>query len=255
MAEPTSTPKIVVHWLQDSRAQRLLWLLEELNLPYEVKVYKRVNKLAPPELKKVCPFSSPRIPNLTNTHQLHPLGKSPIVEVDGKILAESGYIIDYLVSRYGPHLQPTDPETLESYKYLLHYTEASLQPPLTIGFILSSIKAAPMPFFVRPIANQIVQKVFDSYLSNTYKVNFDFLEGWLKDGRTWFCGEELSGADILLSFPLEVSQGRAEGFNKEAYPKLYSWLERVRGREAWQKAMERVSTVWHYSMVVGGGLE
>lgn len=216
-----STPKIVVHWLQDSRAQRVLWLLEELNLPYEIKVYKRVNKLAPPELKKI-----------------HPLGKSPIVEIDNKVLAESGYIFEYLCSHYGS-LLPSSPEKLEQYKYLLHYTEASLQPPLTIGFVLSSIRSAPMPFFIRPIANQIVQKVFDSYLTATYAGNFDFLEDWLKDGRTWFLGEQLTGADILLSFPLEVSQGRAEGFTQERYPRLYAWVDRVRGREAWQRAMER----------------
>src|SRR5882724_7223161 len=185
---------IFVHHLNNSRSQRILWLLEELGLEYDIRRYQRDPKtmLAPPELR-----------------QIHPLGKSPVVTDDGLTLAESGAIIEYLVGRYGNgRLVPAadTPERLR-YTYWLHYAEGSLQPLLLMKLFFGRIEKGPMPFFAKPVAKAIVAKVVGSFITPNLERNFGYLEGEL--GRSaWFAGPEFTAADIQMSFPLEAAVSR-----------------------------------------------
>ena len=214
---------ITVHHLNNSRSQRILWLLEELGLEYDIKRYQRdaSTMLAPPELR-----------------QVHPLGKSPVITDGGLTIAESGAIIEYLVGRYGNgRLIPAaaTPERLR-YTYWLHYAEGSLQPMLLMKLIFGRIEKGPMPFFARPIAKAISRKVNDAFISPNLERNFDYLEGEL--GRAaWFAGEEFSAADIQMSFPLEAAVARGGLDSKR--PKLMAFLDRVHARPAYKKAIER----------------
>jgi len=214
---------IVVHHLNNSRSQRILWLLEELGLVYEVKRYQRDAKtmLAPPELRAV-----------------HPLGKSPVITDADLTIAESGAIVEYLVGRYGNgRLVPAvnTPEKLR-YTYWLHYAEGSLQPPLLMKLIFDRIERAPMPFFARPIARAISRKTKASFIEPNINRNLDYLEAEL--GKTaWFAGSEFTAADIQMSFPLEAAVVRG-GLNASR-PKLMAFLERIHARPAYKKAIER----------------
>jgi glutathione S-transferase len=214
---------ITVHHLNNSRSQRILWLLEELGLEYGIKRYQRDAKtmLAPPELR-----------------QIHALGKSPVVTDADLTLAESGAIIEYLVGRYGNgRLIPAaeSPERLR-YTYWLHYAEGSLQPLLLMKLFFDRIEKSPMPFFAKPIAKSISARVKDSFIVPNLERNFDYLEGEL--GRsTWFAGEEFSAADVQMSFPLEAAVSRG-GLDAKR-PKLMAFLERIHARPAYRKAIER----------------
>lgn len=214
---------IVVHHLNNSRSQRVLWLLEELGLPYEVKRYERdrATLLAPPELA-----------------QVHPLGKSPII-VDGALtLAESGAIIEYLVTRYGAGRFAPRADTADRARYLywLHYAEGSAMPPMLIKLIFDRIERSPMPFFAKPIARGIVAKVRGSFIEPRLKQHLDFMEGEL--GRSlWFAGGEFTAADIQMSFPLELAIRRA-GLDA-GRPRLMAFLERIHARPAYQRALDR----------------
>jgi glutathione S-transferase len=214
---------IIVHHLNNSRSQRILWLLEELGLDYEIKKYQRDAKtmLAPPELRAV-----------------HPLGKSPVIQDGDTIVAESGAIIEYLVERYGNgRLQPAPgtPERLR-YTYFLHYAEGSAMPPLLLKLVFDRVENAPAPFFVRPIARAIASKVKDGFVLPQLRQHLAFLEGELEH-RDWFAGDAFSAADIQLSFPLEAAASRA-GLDAK-YPKLNAFLERIHARPAYQRALER----------------
>jgi glutathione S-transferase len=214
---------IVVHHLNNSRSQRILWLLEELGLEYDVKRYQRDAKtmLAPPELRAV-----------------HPLGKSPLITDADLTIAESAAIVEYLVGRYGNgRLVPAvnTPEKLR-YTYWLHYAEGSLQPPLLMKLIFDRIERAPMPFFARPIARAISRKTKASFIEPNINRNLDYLEAEL--GKTaWFAGSEFTAADIQMSFPLEAAVVRG-GLNASR-PKLMAFLERIHARPAYKKAIER----------------
>jgi glutathione S-transferase len=214
---------IVVHHLNNSRSQRILWLLEELGLEYDVKRYQRDAKtmLAPPELRAV-----------------HPLGKSPVITDADLTIAESAAIVEYLVGRYGNgRLVPAvnTPEKLR-YTYWLHYAEGSLQPPLLMKLIFDRIERAPMPFFARPIARAISRKTKASFIEPNINRNLDYLEAEL--GKTaWFAGSEFTAADIQMSFPLEAAVVRG-GLNASR-PKLMAFLERIHARPAYKKAIER----------------
>ncbi len=214
---------IIVHHLNNSRSQRILWLLEELGLEYDIKRYQRDPKtmLAPPELR-----------------QVHPLGKSPVITDEGRTIAESGAIIEYLVGRYGNgRLIPAEdtPERLR-YTYWLHYAEGSLQPLLLMKLFFDRIEKAPMPFFAKPIAKAIAGKAKGSFIVPNLERNFDYLEGEL--GRsTWFAGAEFSAADVQMSFPLEAAVSRGGLDSKR--PKLMAFLERIHARPAYRKAIER----------------
>jgi glutathione S-transferase len=217
---------ITVHHLNNSRSQRVLWLLEELGLPYEIKRYKRdpQTMLAPASLREV-----------------HPLGKSPVI-TDGELtLAESGAIIEYLIERYGNgRLVPTPgtPEHLR-YTYWLHYAEGSAMPPLVMKLIFDEIEKSSMPFFVRPIARLIVSRVKSSFIEPYIAQNLDYMEAELGKS-TWFAGNEFTAADIQISFPLEAAVARA-GLNASR-PKLMAFLNRIHTRPAYQQALERGGT-------------
>ncbi|WP_457336047.1 glutathione S-transferase [Rhizobacter sp. P5_C2] len=217
---------IVVHHLNNSRSQRVLWLLEELGVPYEIKKYQRNPKtmLAPPELL-----------------QVHPLGKSPVITDEGNTLAESGAIIEYLLARFGPGNQgrlkpePGTPEALR-FTYWLHFAEGSAMPPLLLKLIFDRIPKAPMPFFVKPIAKGISAKVLALMVEPNLKRQLDFMEAELGKSE-WFAGSEFSAADIQMSFPVEASAQRA-GLDARR-PKLMAWLKRIHARPAYQRALER----------------
>lgn len=214
---------ITVHHLNNSRSQRVLWLLEELGLAYEVKRYERDPKtmLAPESLRKV-----------------HPLGKSPVI-TDGELtVAESGAIIEYLVERYGKgRLAPAagTPERLR-YTYWLHFAEGSAMPPLLMKLVFDRIEKGPMPFFVKPIAKAIAGKVKGSFIEPNLTRQLDYIEGELGK-HAWFAGDDFSAADIQMSFPLEAAAARG-GLGKSR-PKLMQFLERIHQRPAYQRALER----------------
>ena len=214
---------ITLHHLDNSRSQRILWLLEELGVPYEIKRYRRDPKtmLAPPELKRV-----------------HPLGKSPVI-TDGELtLAESGAIIEYLAERYGDGklLPPAGtPERLRC-SYWLHYAEGSAMPPLLLKLVLNRVRTAPAPFFVKPIARNIADKVDRNFTDPQLKLHLDYLEAELGE-HEWFVGDSLSAADIQLSFPLEAFAARG-GLDRD-YPHLHAFLQRTHARPAYRRALER----------------
>jgi glutathione S-transferase len=213
---------ITVHHLNNSRSQRILWLLEELGVPYEIKRYQRDPKtmLAPPELR-----------------QIHPLGKSPVI-TDGDItLAESGAIIEYLAERYGQgRLLPSSgtPERLRC-NYWLHYAEGSAMPPLLLKLVFRRVETAPAPFFVKPVAKGIAHKVLQSFVDPQLKLHLDYLEGELGKSA-WFAGNEFSAADIQMSFPLEAFAARG-GLDANR-PRLWALLQRIHARPAYQRALQ-----------------
>jgi glutathione S-transferase len=213
---------IIVHHLNNSRSQRVLWLLDELDLAYEIKPYQRQpSMLAPPELRKV-----------------HPLGKSPVIEDGGMILAESGAILEYLAERYGAgRLVPAagTPERIR-YTYWMHFAEGSAMPPLLLKLIFDRMKSGPMPFFVRPVARAIADRALGSFVLPNLERNLDFMEGELAR-REWFAGPQFTAADIQMSFPLEAA--RARGGLDEKRPRLMNFLEKIHSRPAYRRALER----------------
>ena len=202
---------ILVHHLENSRSQRVLWLLEELKLPYEVVRYERNTKtmLAPPELRKV-----------------HPLGKSPVIQdgPDGPAIAETGAIAEYLVEkadgRLGP---PPHREDALRYRFYLHYAEGSVMPPLLLLLVLSRV-----PLFGKRAIKRIQPML---------NVHLRFIESELAS-RPWFAGEAFSAADVMMSFPLEAARARG-GLNAAEHPAATKWLAAVHGREAYQTALAR----------------
>jgi len=211
---------VVVHHLENSRSHRIVWLLEELDIPYEIRGYKRDPKtsLAPPELLRV-----------------HPLGKSPVI-TDGELtLAESGAIIEYLVERYGKGaLVPPrgSPERLR-YTYWLHFAEGSAMPPLVMKLVFNRIEKGPMPFFARPVAKAIARKVKAGFIDPNLERIVEHIEADL--GRSdWFAGDAFSAADIQMSFPVEAAAARVG-----ARPNMTRFLERVHARPAYLRALEK----------------
>jgi glutathione S-transferase len=199
---------IIVHHLQNSRSQRVLWLLEELELPYEVRRYERDPKtmLAPPELKRV-----------------HPLGKAPVIEDEGRVIAETGAIVEYLVEKAGGRLgPPAKREDVLRYRHFLHYAEGSMMPPLLALLVVNRLGLLGKP------ARAPIQGMLDTHL--------DWLETELA-GRAWFAGDDFTAADVMMSFPLEASRARA-GLD-ESRPNLIDWLERIHARPAYSAALAR----------------
>ena len=216
---------IVVHHLNNSRSQRILWLLEELGLPYEIRRYQRnpQTMLAPPELLKV-----------------HPLGKSPVVTDGDLVVAESGAIVEYLIDTYGQQagLRPAQgtPGRLR-YNYWLHFAEGTAMSPLLMKLVFTRVKTAPMPFFARPIARSIADKVMRTMVDPNLARQTAYIESELAQGD-WFLGADFSAADIQMSFPLEASSKRA-GVNAQATPRIVAWLARAHARPAYQRALEK----------------
>lgn len=214
---------LIVHHLENSRSQRVLWLLEELGVEYEIKRYERDKKtmLAPRELREV-----------------HPLGKSPVVTDQGQTIAESGAIVEYLVERYGNgRLVPAagTPEKLR-YTYWLHYAEGSAMPPLLLKLVFERMKTGPVPFFVRPIVRAVADKVLTMFVDPQLKLHIEYMEAHLAQ-NPWFAGKEFTAADIQMSFPLEAAQSRAsKGLET---PSVRAFLEKIHARPAYQRALER----------------
>jgi glutathione S-transferase len=215
---------ITVHHLNNSRSQRILWLLEELGVPYEIRRYQRDPKtsLAPPELLRV-----------------HPLGKSPVITDGDLTLAESGAIIEYLVDKYSGGALVPPPHTPERlrYTYWLHFAEGTAMPPLVMKLVFKRIEVAPMPFFARPIARAIAGKIRSSYVEPNIVRNLDYMESEVAKTGWFAAGAELTAADIQMSFPVEASAAR--GGLDASRPRLMEWLERIHARPAYQRAVER----------------
>ena len=214
---------LTVHHLNNSRSQRVLWLLEELGVPYEIKRYERDPKtmLAPPELRAV-----------------HPLGKSPVITDDGQTLAESGAIIEYLVDKYGQgRFAPGagTPERLR-YTYWMHYAEGSAMPPLLLKLIALRIASAPMPFFAKPIARKIAWTLQSSFIDPQLKLHLGFINKELS-ATGWFVGNDFTAADVQMSFPLEAATAR--GGMEGQIPAVVDFLKRIHARPAYQRALER----------------
>ena len=212
---------IRVHHLNHSRSQRVLWLLEELGLPYEIVRYERDRKtmLAPPELKRV-----------------HPLGKSPAITDEGVTLAESGAILEYLVQKYGKgqFVPPLGTEEWRRYTYFMHYAEGSLMPPLLLKLVFDQVEKAPL--IVRPVAKAISAKVKRRFITPNLKQHLDFLESELASDP-WFAGQAFSAADVQMSFPVEAAVARG-GLDAKR-PRLMDWLRRIHDRPAYRRAIDK----------------
>lgn len=222
----TSQPKIVLHWLDQSRSQRIVWLLEELELEYEVKVYYRDPKTfrAPESLKKV-----------------HPLGKSPIIEVDGKVIGESGHMAQYLVSKFDKKqkLSVQDEDEQERIDYYLHYAEGTLQPFQVMLLIAMKVKEMS-PFVMKPLVNTIVNKMNAAYAEPELEMNLKYLDEELsKNPSGFFVGSKLSAADIILSFPLKNAINRF-GITKQSHPHILAWYEKIKLLDGYQRAQAKV---------------
>ena len=211
---------ITVHHLNNSRSQRVLWLLEELGCEYQVVKYQRDPRtlLAPPELRSI-----------------HPLGKSPVVTDGGETLAESGAILEYLIERYGNgRLRPAagSAERLR-YTYWLHYAEGSAMPPLLLKLVFTRLPR-PVPALIRPIVRAVARRAQESFVDPQLRTHVEFWEGELEKSK-WFAGEELTAADIQMSFPLEAAAARA---GIALGPRVSGFLERIHARPAYRRALE-----------------
>lgn len=221
-ADQETVEMITVHHLENSRSQRVLWLLEELGLEYEITRYERDKQtsLAPPALKAV-----------------HPLGKSPVLGDDGRMIAETGAIVEYVLERYGGGrmIPPAGtPERLR-YTYWLHMAEGTAMPLLVMTLVFNRVETAA-PWLVRPVAKAIAGQVRSGYIDPSLTAVLDLMEAELGKS-TWFAGEELTGADVMMSFPVEAAAARA-GL-RASHPRLQGFLERVHARPAYQRALER----------------
>lgn len=214
---------ITVHHLENSRSQRIVWLLEELGLEYEVKRYDRDPKtmLAPESLKKI-----------------HPLGKSPMITDEERTVAETGLIVDYLVSHHagGKLAPPPESEDHLHYRYWLHYAEGSIMPMLLMTLVFSKLSQPPMPLLMRPVGGLIASGVNKQFLGPQLQLHLDYLDNELGQ-HEWFVGDEFSAADVMMSFPLEGAAAR--GGLGDSYPNLNRFLERIHARPAYKRALER----------------
>ncbi len=205
---------IKVHHLNYSRSLRVLWLLEELGLEYTVQSWERDENFRAP----------------AEAAQVHPLGRFPMVEVDGRTLVESGAILEYFADREGK-LRPTGEDEKIECRMFLHYGEGSMMPPLLVNLIFGKLRSAPMPFFVKPIARGIADKVDQTYTKPALDLHLGFVEQTLSE-RPYFAGEEFSIADIQMFYAVEAGLMRAGGQR----PHMSAWRERVTSRPAYQRA-------------------
>lgn len=213
---------ITVHHLEQSRSQRILWMLEELGVEYDVKLYKREPTLQAP----------------ASLRQVHPLGKSPVITDGARTLAESGAILEYLVETYGQgrFVPPAGSEERHRYRYFLHYAEGSLMPLLVMKVIFNRMLPARTPFLMRPVARAIAKGADQGYLNPQIGDHFAFLESELEK-RDWFAGDEFSAADVQMSYPLGAAAARAPQFRN--YTSLVKFVERIHARPAYQRAVAR----------------
>ena len=212
---------LTVHHLNTSRSQRVLWLLEELGVPYEIVRYQRqADMRAPKELRAI-----------------HPLGKSPVITEGGNTVAESGAIIEYVVSAYGEGRlipPPNTPERLR-YTYWLHYAEGSAMPPLLMK-LLFTLMPKRAPALLRPLVRKVSSSALTTIVNPQLRQHMAFWEEELSKSP-WFAGDEFTAADIQMSFPLEAATAR--GGLEQGYPKALAFLERIHARPAYRRALEK----------------
>lgn len=214
---------IIVHYLENSRAHRILWLLEELGVPYDINVYRRGSDMRAPESLK----------------SVHPLGKSPVIEDDGKVIAESGAIIEYLIDSYGGEVlrPPAGTDERLRYTYFLHYAEGSAMPLLVMKLIFAKLPSQ-VPSLLRPIASLIAKGAGAKFLDPQLQDHLSFWESELgRDG--FFAGPAFSAADIAMSFPIEAAMSRIDGAKEQAAPAIRRYLAAIRARPAYRRALER----------------
>jgi glutathione S-transferase len=212
---------LTVHHLNNSRSQRVLWLLEELGVPYEIVRYQRLPDMrAPAELRAI-----------------HPLGKSPIITDNGNTIAESGAVIEYLVEAYGQGGLIPPPQTPERlrYTYWLHYAEGSAMPPLLLK-LLFTVMPKRAPALLRPLVRKVSTQVLTALVNPQLKQHMNFWEAELSRSE-WFAGDAFTAADIQMSFPLEAAAARA-GL-EQGHPKTIAFLDRIHRRPAYQRALEK----------------
>jgi glutathione S-transferase len=214
---------ITLHHLNNSRSQRVLWLLEELELDYEIKRYQRdpTTMLAPATLRAV-----------------HPLGKSPVITDGDVTLAESGAILEYLVERHGNgrFLPPAGTPARLRCSYWMHYAEGSAMPPLLLKLVFQRLPSGPMPWLIRSIVRRVADAAQTSYIDPQIRLHLDYLEGELGK-HAWFAGDDLTVADVQMSFPVEVMAAR--GGLDPSRPKLWHFLETIHARPAYQRALAK----------------
>ncbi|EPQ54427.1 glutathione S-transferase [Gloeophyllum trabeum ATCC 11539] len=225
----TVAPKIVLYWLEQSKAHRILWLLEEIGLKYDLKIYKRENGLAPEELKKI-----------------NGLGKAPIISVEDPslspepiILSESALITEFLVSNYAPQLAPP-PSDLKAnlrYKFYLYYAEGGVFQPLLVHHILDMVHTAS-PFFIKPVVGGLLSQLKSRWLNKAYDDHLGYVEREL-EGKKFLLGEHFSGVDCLHSFNWQ-SLEKLGALNSQRYPRLMEYWNGLQQREAYKKAQEKV---------------
>ncbi|KAF4506377.1 hypothetical protein G6O67_006467 [Ophiocordyceps sinensis] len=248
-------PKIKLYWLEQSRAQRIVWLLEELGAPYELQIFHRDKQtmMAPPELEKV-----------------HPLGKSPVVSVtppggEPVVLAESGLMTQYLCEHLpgGKRLVPTrwrdgregevggETEAWMRYQYYLHYAEGSLMPILVMSLVISRLKSSQVPFLVRPITAAAANAIVSKFIFPNAQKHMRMLEGQLAtSGGRYLCGDSLTAADILMSFPLIAAKDRWDSMGcweggswAQAHPRVAEYVERLEKEEGYRRSVEKIEAV------------
>ncbi len=223
---------LVVHHLEHSRSQRVLWLLEELGIPYELRIYHRDprTRLAPAELKAV-----------------HPLGKSPVITHGDITVAESGAILEYLVETFPPPpdselaglVPPSGSAAHRANRFWLHFAEGSLMNWVVMQLVFVSIPRQRMPFFARPIARAISQQVLQRFVLPNISSALDLVERTLSDGRPWLTGQTLALADVQMSFAIEAAFALGGASLLQRYPATAGWRERYRGRPAYQRALAK----------------
>jgi glutathione S-transferase len=213
---------ITVHHLNNSRSQRVLFALEELDLPYEIVRHERDKKtmLAPPGLLSV-----------------HPLGKSPVIVDEGRTIAESGAILEYLVEKYGGDklVVPAGDEDRLRYRYWMHYAEGSLMPILVMKLVTDRLKTAKMPFFVKPIAKKISDQIAGMLVTPHIPRHLGYIEAELQKSE-WLAGDRFSAADIQMSYPLEAAIARG---GAAQYPRIKALVDKLHARPAYQRGLER----------------
>lgn len=231
MAEPTASAgtKIIVHHLNNSRSQRILWLLEELELPYEIKKYERMaDQLAPPELKAV-----------------HPLGLAPIVTDGDVVLAESGAIIEYLIRKYGAgKFEPSEAGYVDNL-YYTHYAEGSLMPILQ-NYMIFTMVPDHAPFLIRPLLRVVFNTLKSQIVDPRIKVNLEMIESHLaaRPGKFFAGGSEPTSADFLMFFPLEAIAASGK-INVGEH--MRAFIELVHARDSYKRVMEKGGEYAYYA--------
>ncbi len=221
---------ITLHYLENSRAQRILWLLEELGVEYEIKHYKRnkVTNLAPKELKKI-----------------HPLGKSPVITDGDRVVAESAVITDYLIDNYAQGKLKPAYESNDYWKYhdKMHYAEGTMMSFLILSMLFTKIKEAPVPFFIKPIVKAVANKPMESYVTPNINANLDYLNDELAS-TGWFAGNEITGADFMMSFPLEALTKKAD--LSKSHPNIVKFVDNIHAMPSYIRALEK-GLPYHFS--------